>query len=124
MMYGITLLFLITFGCTNLETSEILIRGQIVGIPSKKVYLVQANNWGYFLDSANYNGKKFSFKIPKNKLEIGEIYNFSFIDSIDNKIKTTEFVNPILSKDSIKYFIGSISDASVKIGFNTCSGII
>ncbi len=70
----------------------------------KKIYFTDAYKWETFLDSATGEAK-FTFKIPKQKLP-RSLCSICYLDN-QNKIKQLEFINHVLSPDSIKYLISA-----------------
>lgn len=49
------------------SSSDIILKGEIINIPSKKVYLTDAYRWDVLIDSSDYNGKFFSFVLDSKK---------------------------------------------------------
>jgi hypothetical protein len=73
------------------------IKGNIKGINSTKVYLVEAHYPEIFLDSAKYANNKFLFKIPITKPYAHMAADIVYIDSINHKIQMLLFINHILT---------------------------
>lgn len=69
MKTNLAIVFLLMLGCTELYASptDIILKGEIINIPSQKVYLTDAYRWDVFLDSADYNGKSFLFHLDSKK---------------------------------------------------------
>lgn len=65
-MKQLFLLFYLTFvliACkSQQEVKDIIIIGNVLNIPAKKVYLANAYKWKTFLDSASYKDGRFTFK--------------------------------------------------------------
>lgn len=91
------LLYIIFISCVKREKT--VITGDIVGIPASKVFLVQAKNFRIKVDSAIYDGKRFTFRL-KDKTE-PFLASIIYFDDKGNR-STLVFLNDKLSTDKSK----------------------
>lgn len=100
-------------------STDIIIKGNISNIPSKKVYLTDAFRWDVFIDSSDYNGHSFFFRLDSKKFS-------PFQASIGFKNKAGKFQqllfaysNPIIVNNSK---ITGITSFMLDKGITTLSG--
>ncbi|WP_293943846.1 MULTISPECIES: TlpA disulfide reductase family protein [unclassified Sphingobacterium] len=87
-----------------------VIEGEVIGIPSSKLYLVDAYQWRNKLDSAEYKEGKFKFVIKDNKEPfLASIVYFTK----ENKMHRLAFINNELSKNNSVAFM--TDDGLIKI---------
>lgn len=94
MLLRLTILavFVIAFSCQQYNRTQWVIIGNVANIPTKKVYLSQANNIREFLDSAEYKNGQFKFKLDPRKFSEPFLASISIINE-KNKIEPLLFIN-------------------------------
>ena len=89
-------------GCSpKYPPNDIVIKGIVKNIPSRKVYLTDAYLWQKLEDSAAYNNDTFSFRITSDNFE-PHLVTICFFDKIGKRHSLT-IENPILSNNDAKY---------------------
>ncbi|OFV10618.1 MULTISPECIES: TlpA family protein disulfide reductase [Sphingobacterium] len=87
-----------------------VIEGEVIGIPSSKLYLVDAYQWSNKLDSAEYKEGKFKFVIKNNQEPI--LASVAYFNK-ENKMLRLAFINNELSKNNSVAFM--TDDGLIKI---------
>ena len=85
--------------------STFTIKGDIKGIRSSKVYLIESHYYDNFLDSTAYLNHHFLFRLP-TKPYLNMMANIAYIDSVTHQIKTLQYINHVLTSKAEKYSIG------------------
>jgi|GEM_PF-629232 len=96
-------IFLVTTGlsCNILaDKDKVIIVGNLKHTQIKKVFLTDSYNWEVLLDSCDVIDDKFMFRRKKVDFETYSIYYKDF----EGNQHSIEFINRVLSTDSLKYF--------------------
>jgi thiol-disulfide isomerase/thioredoxin len=93
----IFIIILLNFSCKRKDVKYSVIEGSIDSLRSNKLYIVNAAEFEKPLDSFKVFEGKFEYKKFWKKDEEPFLASLSFRDSVTGKLKTLEFLNPILS---------------------------
>ena len=108
--------------CSCKQNKLVTIKGNITNINSRKVYLADAYNFSFYIDSASYTDNRFEFKVPFKQYSY-RLVSIVYVDSNNHKIQTLGFTNHILSSKKQGYVYKALAIGEENISMTGIANI-
>lgn len=125
-LFIIFLILITAFSCSHdkKEPADLIIEGNVAGLPDTKLYLVEAKKWRTPLDSAECKNGRFVFRIRTDSSFVPYLAAIHFLNNGNpDKPVRLQFRNHTLGADSLLYlrdaFYPERGTISIRGGFNT-----
>ncbi len=96
-------LLILSYSCTERISNKVRIFGNVLNVPTTKIFLTEAHDWKIFIDSANVKDGKFELFFNQQDQKIF-MASLCYYDTAGH-IKKLNYKNHILSPDKTKYVI-------------------